>query len=883
MGHIATLEEVMAVPPPVRKAVLSQNNQGPSSDSQNAPVAPHMATLEEVMAVPPPPPTQEQLDDEADEEYAEKTIGPTTPEFKHETDKSLQAFKAGGSENLAELTRILSKVGFSAVLTQKAREMADKQNEKYEDMDPNIHQHLAKAVAEYGLAAMESAAAIAGSEFVLGALGGAAESMGVLAKLAARFPNKAEWVKGVVQGGKNLANKNAATRFVAQTGKAIPGGAAFGALTTDKDEDLSSGALIGAAAVPAGVGIGKLLSKILGHISETTAKHELANQATKPIEEMEQVLKDNPDKDAPIMLGDAIGSPATKKLELNELPERASYGKNAMKKLDTIAENLTKQANSLGEHLEIDKKGTRHALSVDLSEKIKNHADKINKQKRELFKASDEAAKNANFQLELPNLRKAAQENKDDLEKIFEETGIGGPADKSLKILNNILEKTNPKARKITQGKKIDDLNSVAAQAFNFLDQSSKEIMDKLGDVTKAQKDLQMAKEKWAQAEEELPRDVYGNKGSAKKLGDAIKNHKDALKNLNKKKSEFQEFAAKKMPEMAKVREYLDNIVNIGNKELKKLLEMPDVHKIDLKTADLAKHYLNLKYADADAADNSDLKRIYSILLKGLNEDIDSAIENAPESVKSAHNKAMQFYKDKVVPLFQKDIHKVIKGDIDPDKVRNTFLPMTKSGRYYVTQLNSLIDNIPGTAKPLLQHALMGSLDKTKRGVRYINPTKLNDVLNTIGDERLKPLLEKAGLKTSVDDILKEVKRFDNNMENGQGVFNRMDNPPTGQRNTAPIMKGVFFQYLSDIFDHIGNRDLTGLLERAAYTGRKYAQFHAINDSRQTLEDIIKLKKGLKIKTTLYHKLSQLPKHAGKPTGLFATAIFNSSDDEDDE
>ncbi len=167
-------------------------------------------------------------------------------------------------------------------------------------------------------------------------------------------------------------------------------------------------------------------------------------------------------------------------------------------------------------------------------------------------------------------------------------------------------------------------------------------------------------------------------------------------------------------------------------------------------------------------------------------------------------------------------------------------------------------------------------------------------MLNTIGEERLGPLLEKAGLKQKdtailkdkkskeeiVGEALKEVKRFDNNMENGQGVFNRMDNPPTGQRNTAPIMKGVFFQYISDIFDHIGNRDLTGLLERAAYTGRKYAQFHAINDSRQTLEDIIKLKKGLKIKTTLYHKLSQMPKHAGKPTGLFATALLNDEDDD---
>ncbi len=257
-GRVIPLEELMALPPPERKQAVAQ--EIPSSAPDEKPSG-RVISMDELMALPPPPPSQEQMDDE--------------------TEKNLQAFKAGASENLADLTRILSKVGFSAVLTQKAREMADKENEKYEHMDVNIHQVLVNAVADYGLAAMESAAAISGAGEVIAALGGAAESFGVLAQLAAKAPKTTELAKNVAEGAKYYANKNAVTRFATQVGKEIPGGAAFGALTTDKDEDLSTGSLIGAAGVPIGVGIGKLLSKILGHISETTAKKELASQATK--------------------------------------------------------------------------------------------------------------------------------------------------------------------------------------------------------------------------------------------------------------------------------------------------------------------------------------------------------------------------------------------------------------------------------------------------------------------------------------------------------------------------------------------------------------------------------------------------------------------------
>lgn len=873
MGRRATLAEIMAVPPPPQYAKSSL----PSSDEETP--VPHRATLAEIMAVPPPPRQPPSMEDEDEDVYAQNALKHGSPEYNQESQKSLQAFKAGASENLADFSRLLSKVGFSAILTQKARGMADKQNEKYEDMDPNLHQNLAKAVAEYGMAAMESAAAISGAGAIAGLLGGAAESMGVLAQLAAKFPQAAQWGKGVVQGAKGIMNKNAATRFGTHVAKAIPEGATFGALTTDKDEDLSTGAMTGALAVPAGVGIGMLISKIAGHISTATAKKELARQATKPIEEMEQVLKDNPDNNAPIMLGDAIGSPATKKLELNELPERASYGLNAIEKLDKIAANITKQANDLGEQLGINPKDSMHGLSVQLAEKIKSHADKVNLRKRNLFKESDEAAKDADFKLELANLRKAARENKNDLEKVFEETGIGGPADKSLSILSNILNKTNAKIRKRAQQDKLDEINDAAEQAFTYLYNSAEELANKLAEVRAAQFNVHDAKEKWADAEEAIPKDMYGNKGASKKLEDAIKNHDAAVKNFEDKKKEYQDLLDKKNPEMQEVRGHLENIINLGNKELKKLILMPNIHKVDLKTADLAKHYLNLKYADADAANNSDLKRIYSILLKGINEDIDSAIEGAPEAVKKAHDKAMSFYKKKVVPLFAPELHKVIQGDTNPEQIMSKFLPMTKGSRYYVTQLNKLIDHIPGSGKLVLKQALSESLDDTKRGVRYINPTALQRQLNTIGPERLEPLLEKAGVK-SPDKAMQEIKRFNNNMENGEGVFERMANPPTGQRNLSPIMKGIFFQYMGDIFDHIGNRDLTGLLARLAYSGRKYNQFRAINDSRRTLEDIIKLKKGLKIKTTLYHKLTQVPDKVGKPAGLFATAVLNNEDDD---
>ncbi|MFY4731399.1 hypothetical protein [Nitrospira sp. BLG_2] len=951
-GRVISLQELMALPPPEKKAATAQ--EIPSS--ANKPTG-RVISMDELMALPPPP-------RQASPEEAPKPPSPPDSGFishafgsnywpkghGESSDMDRQAVKAGASENLAELTRLLTNVGFDASVAQYARNMADQQNEKYDEMDPNLQQALTKAVSKYGLAALEAAAAISGAGEVLAGLGTFASGFEGVASLAAKA-SKA--VPAVGKFAKTIKNSGS---FGAQVARALPEGAAFGAITADPDEDISTGAAIGAGLTPLGVGAGMILSKLLGHVSEAAAKARMADQATKSTEEMEQVLKDNPGDDTPIMLGQALGNETIHKLEVNEIPERAGHGEKAMKKFKKIKENLAVQAKDLGEKLGIgrypdgerganeplvvDGSITPHDISLQLAEKVKTHADAMKKQKQELFKESDKAAADVDFTVPLTKFRAAAQSKKGNLERIFNKTGVGSPASKSLKMLKSILDKTNIEGRRIAQQNKLNNMNDAVYEGFNFLDAANKELEEKLATkehfarkfeeadqrlanvgqkhrnniadfdsesserIRVAQKNLEEAKKdyqtgsgiyktaqsrkKIADAEKELA-DAENDRidGLAKRDKEGLKNVRAAEKARDAAKAEaekhskaYSDTIKKVVPDMDDVRESIDNIINLGDEEFKKLLEMPAEHSIDLKTADLTRHHLGLKHADAVAADKSSEAATYASLLAAIADDIDTAIEKAPTNVKRAHDKAMDFYKEKIVPLFDKDIRKIIKKKADPDKIAETFLPLTKTGKYQITQLESMVNHIPDTSKLLLSHALKNSLEETNTGRLFVAPTRLEKVLSEIGDERMGLLLDKAGLDSPKGDIQAEIKRFKNNMDNGRGAFERMANPPTGQKNTGPGMSVAFMNYIRDLLDHLTASDYKGVAGRLAYTLGKYSQYRTINDSRKTLEDIIKIRRGLKIKTSLYHKLSQAPKHAGKPVGLFSTAILNNEDDD---
>lgn len=946
-GRVISLQELMALPPPEKKAAVAQ--EIPAANQATKPTG-RVISMDELMALPPPSRSQEPMDDEDEDVYAQNELKHGSPEYNQESQKSLQAFKAGGAENLAELTRLLTKVGFDASVAQYARNIADKQNEKYDEMDPNIHQALAKSTAKYGLAALEAAAAVSGAGEVLAGLGAYASGFEGVASLALRADKAAPWVR---KTAKYIKNSKA---FPAQVARALPGGAAFGAITANPDEDISTGAGIGAALTPAGVGVGMVLSKLFEHVSEAAVKARMAGQATKSTEEMEQTLKDNPGDDTPVMLGQAIGNEAIDKLEVNEIPERAGHGEKAMKKFQKIKENLTNQAKDLGEKLDIGHypeggRGpdeplvingaiTPHDISLQLTEKVKSHADAMKKQKQELFKVSDKAAEEADFTVPLSNFRTAAKAKKGNLERMFAKTGVGSPASKSLKMLKSILDKTDIDARKTAQQTKLNNMNDAVYAGFNFLDSASKELEEKLATkehfsrkyeeadqhlanvgqkhrdaladfdnessarIKEAQDKLEAAKKDYQtgsgiykhdqaskrikEAEKELEQ-AQNDKidGLAKREKDGLKNVREAEKAKEKAKADFdkhtQEYSdtiKKLAPDMNDVRQSIDDIIDMGNDEFKKLLEMPEEHRIDLKTADLTRHFIGLKHADAVAGDKSSEAAVYASLLAALSKDIDDAIDTAPSSVKKAHDAAMDFYKEKIVPLFNKDLRNIIKKKSDPDKIANTFLPLSSAGKYHITQLEALINHVPDTSKLLLSHALKNSLDETNTGRLFVTPTKLDKTLKEIGDERMGLLLDKAGLDTPKNDMQAEIKRFKNNMDNGRGAFDRMANPPTGQKNTGPGLSVAFMNYFRDLLDHITAADWQGVTGRLAYTLGKYAQYRTINDSRKTLEDIIKLRKGLKIKTSLYHKIAQIPKHAGKPTGLFATAILNDEDDD---
>ncbi len=190
-----TLADLLAGPPP------------PGAKKESAKEAPKQLTLNDLLAGPPPPGANPQK-----VAAAPKQVGPVSPE---ENEKSFQAAKTGFADNLSALTRLLSHVGFSATLTQQAKEYAEKQNQTYDDNQPGIQEWFNKNATDIGLAAAELWGASAVAELagggIVSALGGSEAALETLGPVA--------------QGISKLANKNPVTKFIAQSLKAAPSGA----------------------------------------------------------------------------------------------------------------------------------------------------------------------------------------------------------------------------------------------------------------------------------------------------------------------------------------------------------------------------------------------------------------------------------------------------------------------------------------------------------------------------------------------------------------------------------------------------------------------------------------------------------------------------------
>jgi len=842
-----TLADLLAGPPP------------PGAKKESAKEAPKQLTLNDLLAGPPPPGANPQK-----VAAAPKQVGPVSPE---ENEKSFQAAKTGFADNLSALTRLLSHVGFSATLTQQAKEYAEKQNQTYDDNQPGIQEWFNKNATDIGLAAAELWGASAVAELagggIVSALGGSEAALETLGPVA--------------QGISKLANKNPVTKFIAQSLKAAPSGAAFGALTASPDENQAGAAAVGAILTPVGVFSGNLLGKLINVLSKKYVLSQMANEATAPVKEMEKTLQDA-GEGQPLLLGEAIGSGAVKKEELNTIPEAKGFQDKSIENLNTIKKNLTEQSVKLGNAIGVKGEQTEPEIAKELDERIKEHSDVEQKKKRGLWKNSTQAAKKAKLKVKISSLLRTAKKEGRNMDKVYEDLGIGGKGEAARKVVESVVDKTDMKPLRKSLSKTIAKNQKSIDDAEDLLKEGNKRLSTKRTIINNNKIKLSKYRKEMLKAQDAHNKNL-SSKAKLNKFIEKNKAYEDQKYRLDKHMDELKALRQQYDEPMKEARKTISDLGKENKAAAKKLFLTPENKEVDLGTADLARHYLNEKWADAKSSGNKDLARVYNSLLKGLKKDISQALDNAPQEVKDAHEAAMTHYKDKIAPLLEDPIKSIIDNDFDADKIASTFLPLTAASKGAVNRLNQLIDNVPGTAKLLLKHAVRGTMEETKTKDLFISPGKLANVFKYIGNYRLPLLLNKSFEPEKSAAVGKEIDRYMNNMKNGQDVFERMFNPNTGQKNNPLGVFALVQQYLGNLINFIGSKNLTGAVAYSVMPLQRMVRWNLINDPRKTLEKIIEIKKGIKQKDGGLKRIGDAVSKTGKPVGLGLTGLINSETD----
>lgn len=218
--------------------------------------------------------------------------------------------------------------------------------------------------------------------------------------------------------------------------------------------------------------------------------------------------------------------------------------------------------------------------------------------------------------------------------------------------------------------------------------------------------------------------------------------------------------------------------------KLKNYVEAPE--SITLKEANLLKGKLG-EYANAAKRSPEPAQRhmakVYGDLASALKGDIASSIEGSGNrTLESAYKNAEENYAKNFSPFLDKDIYKFIGGRQDPDLLIQSFL---KSGRSKAADrenlLSKLTSKLPEEQKGLLGYAYFSrALDKEGN----LNPGKLSTLINDLGKNQFKALVENPELRKQLANYNKLYKM------NTKGV-NIMENPATGQQNLDALSVGL--------------------------------------------------------------------------------------------
>jgi len=296
-----------------------------------------------------------------------------------------------------------------------------------------------------------------------------------------------------------------------------------------------------------------------------------------------------------------------------------------------------------------------------------------------------------------------------------------------------------------------------------------------------------------------------------------------------------------------------------------------DKKPLSFRDAIFAKSDLNDLAFKAKHDNDRKMRGLYSKLASSLEKDIQEGLDKAdaagiPE-LRQAYEDANKFYKENIVPIKDRKIAGIVNGVTDSNTITDTFLPNKGIGR--INLLSKFLKNAPDSKKALLTDKLSSSVEQNALGESYINPGKLNVILKNIGNYRMNMLVDNP-------EMLKEIKRFQNNMTNGYESLLAMLNPKTGYANVANQNIFESTNAMNDLLKDAMSGNKSNVAAKLLSWAQTVANGKAVNDP-ELLQKIIGLKKGQQVDMGIPYAAAQKLQESSGPLAKLLIGLLNQS------
>lgn len=173
--------------------------------------------------------------------------------------------------------------------------------------------------------------------------------------------------------------------------------------------------------------------------------------------------------------------------------------------------------------------------------------------------------------------------------------------------------------------------------------------------------------------------------------------------------------------------------------------------------------------------------KVYGNLSRKLKKDIRTSIDKSGnDKLKSAFESAEKEYSENFSPFLEKDIHRYISGNADPETIVQKFIK-TSPTQDLANQLGKLAEKMPPQSRDHLAYAYLSrALDNEGN----LNPLKMATAIKKLGKNQLKTLVPDVKLRKELLDYSKFARM-------NQESLSLMANPKTGQRNQDILTSGL--------------------------------------------------------------------------------------------